>query len=213
MPEAIGSHLPSLPEATFFTATDLPLPKVILSAPSVTSPVAVRTPAGLAAPLSPGETVPWAAVPAVPEIAPVVPMPLTLGLVATMAVVSLWTPLRVPLVADRWFADQWFWRCLPVPFLVAGATLVMRRVLRRSHDATPFWLAIGLVFLGYSGLLISAYPYAILPGITLWDAAAPHSSLSFTLWGAAFIIPVILGYTMLAYWVFRGKVAHDAHYH
>ncbi|WP_449412640.1 cytochrome d ubiquinol oxidase subunit II [Pandoraea soli] len=139
--------------------------------------------------------------------------PLTLALVATMAVVSLWTPLRVPLVADRWFADQWFWRCLPVPFLVAGATLVMRRVLRRSHDATPFWLAIGLVFLGYSGLLISAYPYAILPGITLWDAAAPRSSLSFTLWGAAFIIPVILGYTMLAYWVFRGKVAHDAHYH
>ncbi len=111
-----------------------------------------------------------------------------------------------------------------VPEIVEGSLMLashalvllgvpMRRVLRRSHDATPFWLAIGLVFLGYSGLLISAYPYAILPGITLWDAAAPHSSLSFTLWGAAFIIPVILGYTMLAYWVFRGKVAHDAHYH
>ncbi|MCI3206680.1 MULTISPECIES: cytochrome d ubiquinol oxidase subunit II [Pandoraea] len=139
--------------------------------------------------------------------------PLTIALVATMAIVSLWTPLRLPLVAERWFDGQWFWRCLPVPFVVAGATLAMRRVLQRAHDATPFWLAIGLVFLGYSGLLISAYPYAILPGITLWDAAAPHSSLSFTMWGAAFIIPVILAYTMLAYWVFRGKVAHDAHYH
>jgi hypothetical protein len=31
--------LPSLPDATFLTATDLPLPKLILFAPSVTSPV------------------------------------------------------------------------------------------------------------------------------------------------------------------------------
>ena len=36
----------------------------------------------------------------------------------------------------------------------------------------------------------------------------------FTLVGAAVILPVIIAYTTLGYWVFRGKVRHgEHHYH
>jgi cytochrome d ubiquinol oxidase subunit II len=61
---------------------------------------------------------------------------------------------------------------------------------------------------------VSLWPYAIPSSLTLWEAAAPRSSQMFTLVGAAIIIPIIIGYTTMGYWVFRGKVRHgDAHYH
>ena len=48
--------------------------------------------------------------------------------------------------------------------------------------------------------------------ITIWDAAAPPSSLGFMLVGAVVLIPIILAYTGYAYWIFRGKV-RDEGYH
>lgn len=140
--------------------------------------------------------------------------PLTVVLLGFIAVVSLWTPLQDTNIAQRWFATGLFWRLLPVPFLVAGCAVLMRRAVRERHDTTPFALALALVFLGYVGLLASLWPYAIPQSVTLWEAAAPRSSQTFTLIGAAVIIPVILAYTTMGYWVFRGKVRHeDQHYY
>ena len=51
------------------------------------------------------------------------------------------------------------------------------------------------------------------PSLTIKDAAAPDSSLKFLLVGASVLIPLILGYTVLSYWVFRGKVDPKASYH
>ena len=73
-------------------------------------------------------------------------------------------------------------------------------------------MALGLFFLGFVGLGISIYPYVVPRAVTIWDAAAPPQSQLFMLAGAAIIIPIILGYTAWAYWVFRGKVgAHGYH--
>jgi cytochrome bd ubiquinol oxidase subunit II len=141
--------------------------------------------------------------------------PLTVVLLGFIAMVSLWTPLQDPNVAQRWFDSGLFFRLLPVPFLVALCGFLMRRAVRERHHSTPFALALALVVLGYAGLLVSLWPYAIPASVTLWEAAAPRSSQMFTLVGAAVIIPVILGYTGLGYWVFRGKVRHgdQHHYH
>jgi cytochrome d ubiquinol oxidase subunit II len=140
--------------------------------------------------------------------------PLTLVLLGFIALVSLWTPLQAPEIAGRWFDSGLLWRLAPVPFLVVACTIWMRRAVRQRHHTTPFIAALGLVLLGYVGLLVSLWPYAIPHSVTLWEAAAPRSSQMFTLVGAAVILPVILGYTMMGYWVFRGKVSHaDHHYH
>lgn len=66
-----------------------------------------------------------------------------------------------------------------------------------SRSLCPFLLTLLLVFLGYSGLGISVWPYIIPPAVTLWQAAAPAQSLGFMLVGALFIIPIILVYTFL----------------
>ncbi|TAK09129.1 MAG: ubiquinol oxidase subunit II, partial [Rhizorhabdus sp.] len=56
------------------------------------------------------------------------------------------------------------------------------------------------------------YPDVIPGRVTIWEAAAPERSQIFMLVGAALLVPVILAYTVWAYWVFRGKV-DEAGYH
>jgi cytochrome d ubiquinol oxidase subunit II len=140
--------------------------------------------------------------------------PLTLLQLGTIAVVSIWTPLQDAGIATRWFDTPWFYRFLPVPVLVVACAWLMRRSIRSRHETRPFMMALAFVLLGYSGLVASISPHAIFPGVSLWELAAPHSSQMFTLIGAAVILPVIIAYTTLGYWVFRGKVRHgEHHYH
>jgi cytochrome d ubiquinol oxidase subunit II len=55
------------------------------------------------------------------------------------------------------------------------------------------------------------YPYIVPQSITIWQAASPENSQRFMLVGVAVLIPLILGYTVWAYWVFRGKVRGGYH--
>ena len=71
----------------------------------------------------------------------------------------------------------------------------------------------GLVFLAYTGFLISLFPYIIPPSVTIWDAAAPYQSQLFSLIGALILIPIIITYTAMSYWVFRDKVKVGDGYH
>ncbi|WP_341318746.1 cytochrome d ubiquinol oxidase subunit II [Paraburkholderia sp. IMGN_8] len=141
-------------------------------------------------------------------------LPLTALQVLTIIVVTLWTPLLAPMFSTRWFDSPVLHWLIPIPVLVAVCTWGMHKAVHSRHGITPFLLALGFALLGYIGLLATIWPYAILPGITIWQAAAPHSSQAFTLVGAVIIVPIILIYTTLGYRVFRGKTDHaELHYH
>ncbi|MBN9019172.1 MAG: cytochrome d ubiquinol oxidase subunit II [Rhizobiales bacterium] len=139
--------------------------------------------------------------------------PITLALLAVIAITSLWTPLQHPAVAERWFSLPNLFFFAPVPVLVALAAAGLIRRLGRDGHAWPFLLALALLFLGYSGLAISLWPNIVPPGISIWQAAAPPQSMGFALVGALFIIPFILIYTAWSYYVFRGKVKAGEGYH
>jgi cytochrome d ubiquinol oxidase subunit II len=139
--------------------------------------------------------------------------PATLGLLAVIGVVSLWTPLTHPAIAARWFALPDLFFFAPVPLLVLAATGAILRVLKRETHAAPFLLALFLLFMGYSGLAISLWPNIVPPGISIREAAAPPESMGFTLVGALLTIPIILTYTAWSYYVFRGKVRSGEGYH
>jgi cytochrome d ubiquinol oxidase subunit II len=141
--------------------------------------------------------------------------PVTLLLMLLIAGVSIWSPLAHPEIAGRWFGFPnivWF---SPVPVLVlAAAWMLLRAVARRGEPgATPFACALLLMFLGYSGFVISIWPNIVPFALTVWEAAAPRQSLGFTLVGALLIIPVILAYSGWSYYVFRGKVRAGEGYH
>jgi cytochrome d ubiquinol oxidase subunit II len=139
--------------------------------------------------------------------------PVTMAVLAIIAIVSIWTPLSHPAVAARWFSSPNIILFAPVPILVLLATSAILRTLRQDTHAAPFLFALLLLFLGYSGLAISLWPNIIPPSISIREAAGPPESLGFTLVGALFVIPIILVYTSWSYYVFRGKVRTGEGYH
>jgi len=124
-----------------------------------------------------------------------------------MAVVSVWTPLADPEIERRWFSwPEMLW-LMPVPVLTAAAFAGLWYGLITNRTYTPFVCTIVAFLLGFLGLAISLWPYAIPRVLTIWDAAASEASQEFLLVGIVFVLPVILGYTFYTYWVFRGTVS------
>ncbi len=72
--------------------------------------------------------------------------------------------------------------------------------------------ALALFGLCLIGLGISIWPNIIPARVAIWKAAAPYRSQLFMLVGAGVLVPVILAYTIWAYWVFRGKVGTDGYH-
>ena len=128
--------------------------------------------------------------------------------------VSIYTPMAHPEIAARWFSQPQLMYFSPVPVLVLLFTYLALRACRQRKELSPFVYTLALVFLAYTGFIISLWPYVIPPSVTIWQAAAPQSSQLFALIGALLLIPVILIYTGLSYWVFRDKVrVGDDGYH
>jgi cytochrome d ubiquinol oxidase subunit II len=132
---------------------------------------------------------------------------------AAMGVVSIWTPLEFPRIAERWFSYPNILFLAPVPLLTLGAAFLTWRGLATQHHTLPFLGAIALFLLGYAGLVISNVPYLVPPSITVWEAAAAPSSQMFMLVGVAVLLPLVIGYTVFVYWTFRGKVRAGEGYH
>jgi cytochrome bd ubiquinol oxidase subunit II len=130
-----------------------------------------------------------------------------------MAVVSLWTPLAHPRIAERWFSLPNILYLWPVPAVTALTALALWRTLEKGWDVTPFLATIGLFLLGYLGLVISNFPYLVPPSLTVWQTAAAPASQIFMLLGTLFLLPIILGYVGFIYWLFRGKVREGESYH
>jgi len=138
---------------------------------------------------------------------------IVLAVLAAIAIVSAWTPLAHPAIAERWFSlpNLLFFSPVPILVLVLGWSLL--RALNQRAQTAPFLLTLMLLFVGYSGLAISLWPNIVPPAISIRDAAAPPESMGFALVGALLIVPVILAYTMWSYYVFRGKVRAGEGYH
>jgi len=125
-----------------------------------------------------------------------------------------------PIVREYWLVNVleglpiWYQNGKTMVTLLGGSIIVglvsLLYILRTRPDGID---RSKLFVLGYAGIGISFYPYIVPTSLTIWDAAAPQSSLAFLLAGAAVLVPIILAYTGYAYWVFRGKVDPEEGYH
>ncbi|HEX4885810.1 MAG TPA: cytochrome d ubiquinol oxidase subunit II [Casimicrobiaceae bacterium] len=138
---------------------------------------------------------------------------LLFALLGAIAIVSVWTPLAIPRIAERWFRMPDFIWLSPVPFATAIAAFACWYGLTRGRLRMPFVASVALFLLSYAGLVISNIPYLVPPVIDVWEAAAHPKSQMFMLVGVLILLPVILGYTVFNYWVFRGKVKAGEGYH
>lgn len=136
-----------------------------------------------------------------------------MAMISALVIVSVWTPLAYPSIAQRWFSLPNLYYLIPVPVLTGLVCLKIADSVRKRKERSPFMMALIIVILGFAGLGISIWPNIVPPGISIWDAASPASSQSFMLVGAMIIIPVILAYTFWSYYVFAGKVKEGEAYH
>ncbi|WP_338420741.1 cytochrome d ubiquinol oxidase subunit II [Pontivivens ytuae] len=140
------------------------------------------------------------------------------GVVVGLGAVSIVTPLVSARVAEKWFSFPELMLLAPLP-LMCGALIVLLwmalRALPTPDDRWnwfPFAAAIVLFTLAFFGLAYSFYPYVVLDQLTIYEAASAPESLIIILFGALFVLPMILGYTVLAYTVFRGKAQALTYY-
>ncbi|ADZ89617.1 cytochrome d ubiquinol oxidase subunit II [Marinomonas mediterranea] len=141
---------------------------------------------------------------------------LLICVVLAMLTVSIWTTIASPEIQNRWFENGHFIYLSPLPIISLFLSIGIWKHFTRhqmlsgqsegKNDSRPFWYSAGLFLTGFIGLVVSLFPYLIPRQLTLWEAAAPDSSLTFLLVGVCLFIPLILAYTLWGYRVFSGKV-------
>jgi cytochrome d ubiquinol oxidase subunit II len=134
-------------------------------------------------------------------------------LLVFVAGVSLWTPIAIERIAERWFTLPNLYYLMPVPVLTALLAWWCWRGIVGGGTLQPFFSAVGIFMLAYSGLVISNAPWLVPPTLTIWDTAAHISSQVFMLIGTTLLLPMVLGYTVFVFWVFRGKLKPGEGYH
>jgi cytochrome d ubiquinol oxidase subunit II len=133
------------------------------------------------------------------------------GMVLGLGAVSVATPLVSPRILDKWFSFPEIIALAPMPvmsvLIVALLWVALQRLPTRDDSFAwfPFVAAVVLMVLGFFGMAYSFYPFIVPEKLTIWEAAASTESLSIILVGTLVVLPMILGYTVLAYVIFRGK--------
>lgn len=133
------------------------------------------------------------------------------GVILGIGAVSLATPLVSDRILDKWLRLPEIIYLAPLPLLSVGLIVMLWVMLRRMPFAgdryswLPFATATSLFALAYIGMAYSFYPYVVPEQLTIYEAAAAPESLMIILIGACIVVPVIAGYSVLAYVIFRGK--------
>jgi cytochrome bd ubiquinol oxidase subunit II len=108
-----------------------------------------------------------------------------------------------PAILEVWARVGSWLVLLAIVFVGLLYTAVVR--LGRSGDAWPFVFVSLAMLVLLVGLAVNVYPTIVPFRISLSDASSESISQRFIVIGACVVIPVILGYTILSYRVFRGK--------
>jgi len=133
------------------------------------------------------------------------------GLVLGIGAVSAATPYVSVRIFDKWFSWPEALYLAPLPLLsaalVVGLWVALRRMPfdRDRRSWLPFAMATGLWATAFGGMAYSFYPYVVPEKLTIYEAASAPESLFIILVGTVVVLPTILGYSILAFTIFRGK--------
>ncbi len=135
--------------------------------------------------------------------------------VAGVGLISLVTPLVSHRIFDKWFSFPNIVLLAPIPLATAVLFFVIFRSLRRLPlrldqgneygVGIPFACTVGVFLLAFYGLGYSLFPWLVEGRLNIWQAASAPDALRVIFYGVAVVLPAIIGYTVFAYRVFRGK--------
>jgi cytochrome d ubiquinol oxidase subunit II len=134
------------------------------------------------------------------------------ALVVAMIIVTIFMYFSDIEALENWFTLARLPYLAPMPIIALILFFIMRKDLTTEREYRPFLLTVALFLMGYIGVCVAMFPYIVPYQMTLHEAAAADTSLSFMLVGAVIMLPIILSYTAYAYYVFKGKTDHEHMY-
>ena len=136
---------------------------------------------------------------------------LMIAVLAFLAVIFI-----MALVLDLRVMHRWLEEPILALFPLIGviACIALYIAIRRRHHLVPLLCGMAIFAAAFATLAVSFYPYMVPFSISITDAASPPASLAFMFWGAGLVVlPVTLIYTLVVYFVFKGKVDPTTEYH
>lgn len=137
--------------------------------------------------------------------------PLIIAFILCYVVLTLATLLYVPHVTEAFRREPWFF-VLVIPVVLAIANIP--REINRGREFFAFLSSCAAM----AGLMAifgaGAYPYLVFShpaehSLTAFNSASSQKTLGIMLTIALIGIPVVIGYSVSIYWIFRGKVRID----
>jgi cytochrome bd ubiquinol oxidase subunit II len=139
--------------------------------------------------------------------------PALLATAAALVGVSVWTPLALPSIAERWFAWPRIAGLSLLPIIALAAWLTAWRGLWSERHWLPLAASVLLFVCALAGIGVSVWPAAIPGALTIWEASSDPHTQAIVAPALIAIVPIIVAYVAFSYWVFRGKVTgSDAGY-
>jgi len=129
---------------------------------------------------------------------------LSAGLLLFLIGIFIYSLVQQLEVMDMWVERPYLF---VFPMIGAMAAVMLAFSVRYRWDEVPF-LVVTVIFLcAFGTMVLSFWPYMIPFVLTIEEAAAPQSTLTFMFWGGGlFVFPLMLFYTAISFSVFRGKV-------
>jgi cytochrome bd ubiquinol oxidase subunit II len=115
-----------------------------------------------------------------------------------------------PQVAEAWRHHLVALIVLGGIFILTGLSITLRaRAGQFVFDAEPFIGGLVMFICALIGLVLTCEPNIVPFRISIWEAASPATSEAFLLIGVSFVVPVVIGYSAYAHWIFRGKTPKE----
>ncbi len=140
--------------------------------------------------------------------------PIFLAFASLYVIVSIATWLHVPSATANLTAHPWLWI---VPALNVLAVLNIPRAMHQGRPLYAFFTSTMVIIALATLFSVEAFPNFIQStvdpayDVTLESARSSKKTLTVMLVIAAIGIPFVLSYTVIIYWIFRGKVKLDPH--
>jgi len=112
---------------------------------------------------------------------------------------------------DRWTQPGVFHGLIALGSVSALAFAYLIGSLYLGSVRGPFRASVVLFVVSFAGLAISLFPNFVPGKVGIFESASDTSTLVFMLIGIGLIFPVMIGYNLYQYYIFRGKVVGGAH--
>jgi len=131
--------------------------------------------------------------------------------VASAILVSAATMVISPVGTSRWDQHGVLSVLIGLAVLAALAFCYILYSVHMGSEHGPFAGSAVLFVASFAGLAISLFPYIVPGQLTVASAASDSSTLTFMLFGIGAVFPIMIGYNLYQYHLFRGKVVPVHH--